>query len=629
MANDIVKKDVSYIGRDFGDLRKNLIDFSKNYFPNTYNDFNESSPGMMFIEMAAYVGDVLSYYTDHNLKEGMLGQASELKNVMALASQMGYKTKNTIASTVSLDVFQLIPATGTSPSITPDWNYAMVVNQDMIVKAEKQPAEFRTMESVDFSYSSSLSPTEVTVYSVNETTGAPEWYLLKKQVKATSGKITTTDFTFGSPKPYDKITITDDNLIEIIDVVDSDNNKWYEVPYLAQDTIFESVKNIAKNDPELSGYSDEVPYLLKLKKTANRFIANFKSNNRLELQFGSGISDNNDEELIPNPDLVGSSISGNDRDIDLGLDPSNFLYTRTYGVAPSNTTLTLRYSTGTGVGDNVGPNALTDILTFSVSLDETGLPGTLVSQVKSSVACTNPQPARGGASKEQLEDIRNNALANFASQNRAVTKEDYIVRAYSLPPKFGSIGKAYMVQDDQLSIGEAGEASRTANPFAMNLYMLGYDASGKLTELNPAIKSNLKEYLSSYRMLTDGINIKDAYIINIGIEFEVSVQPSSNANEVVLRCINKLKSLFDSKKWQINQPILISKLRVELDKIEGVQTVKDVKITNKFNTADGYSGNVYDIDQALKEGVVYPSLDPSIFEIKYLDKDIKGRTIAL
>ena len=629
MANDIVKKDVSYVGRDFGDLRKNLIDFSKNYFPNTYNDFNESSPGMMFIEMAAYVGDVLSYYTDHNLKEGMLGQASELKNVMALASQMGYKTKNTIASTVSLDVFQLIPATGTSPSITPDWNYAMVVNQDMIVKAEKQPAEFRTMESVDFSYSSSLSPTEVTVYSVNETTGAPEWYLLKKQVKATSGKITTTDFTFGSPKPYDKITITDDNLIEIIDVVDSDNNKWYEVPYLAQDTIFESVKNIAKNDPELSGYSDEVPYLLKLKKTANRFIANFKSNNRLELQFGSGISDNNDEELIPNPDLVGSSISGNDRDIDLGLDPSNFLYTRTYGVAPSNTTLTLRYSTGTGVGDNVGPNALTDILTFSVSLDETGLPGTLVSQVKSSVACTNPQPARGGASKEQLEDIRNNALANFASQNRAVTKEDYIVRAYSLPPKFGSIGKAYMVQDDQLSVGEVGEASRIANPFAMNLYMLGYDSSGKLTELNPAIKSNLKEYLSSYRMLTDGINIKDAYIINIGIEFEVSVQPSSNANEVVLRCINKLKSLFDSKKWQINQPILISKLRVELDKIEGVQTVKDVKITNKFNTADGYSGNVYDIDQALKEGVVYPSLDPSIFEVKYLDKDIKGRTIAL
>jgi len=629
MANDIVRKDVSYIGRDFGDLRKNLIDFSRNYFPNTYNDFNESSPGMMFIEMAAYVGDVLSYYTDHNLKEGMLGQASELKNVMALASQMGYKSKNTIASSVLLDVFQLIPATGTSPNIVPDWNYAMIVNQDMIVKAEKQPAEFRTMESVDFSYSSSLSPTEVTVYSVNETTGAPEWYLLKKQVKATSGKITTTDFTFGSPKPYDKITITDDNLIEIIDVVDSDNNKWYEVPYLAQDTIFESVKNIAKNDPELSGYSDEVPYLLKLKKTANRFIANFKSNNRLELQFGSGISDNNDEELIPNPDLVGSSISGNDRDIDLGLDPSNFLYTRTYGVAPSNTTLTLRYSTGTGVGDNVGPNALTDILTFSVSLDETGLPGTLVSQVKSSVACTNPQPARGGASKEQLEDIRNNALANFASQNRAVTKEDYIVRAYSLPPKFGSIGKAYMVQDDQLSIGEAGEASRTANPFAMNLYMLGYDASGKLTELNPAIKSNLKEYLSSYRMLTDGINIKDAYIINIGIEFEVSVQPSSNANEVVLRCINKLKSLFDSKKWQINQPILISKLRVELDKIEGVQTVKDVKITNKFNTADGYSGNVYDIDQALKEGVVYPSLDPSIFEIKYLDKDIKGRTIAL
>lgn len=623
MAEKILK-DVNYLGRDFGDLRKNLIDFAKNYFPNTYNDFNESSPGMMFIEMAAYVGDVLSYYTDHNLREGMLHQAQETKNIMALASAMGYKIKNVVGATVSLDVFQIIPATGASPSITPDWEFALNIQENMAVKAEDSDSEFRTVEPVDFSYSSSLSPTEVTVYSVNETTGAPEWYLLKKQVKAISGRIFSETFQFESPTIYDKIKIDGEEIIEVVDVVDSDENVWYQVPYLAQETIFQSVNNTAKNDPELSAYRSEVPYLLKLKKTARRFIANFKDKGRLELQFGAGISEDLDEDLIPNPDLVGNAIPGRERDIDLGLDPSNFLYTKTYGLAPANTTLTVRYTKGMGVKDNVSPNQLSNIISLDVNLDQTGLDSALARQVLGSVACTNPQAAQGGASKEPDEVIRNEALSNFASQNRAVTKEDYIIRAYSLPPRFGAIAKAYIVQDDQLSTDETGQ--RNSNPFAMNLYLLGYDSSGTLTQLNTAVKSNLKEYLSQYRMLTDGINIKNAFIINIGVDFEIIPRPDRNANEVVLKCVAEMKKMLNVKRWQINQPIQLSDLRVALDKVDGVQTVKDVKITNKFDKNMGYSGNIYDIEQATVEGVVYPSLDPSIFEVKYLDKDIRGRT---
>jgi phage-related baseplate assembly protein len=623
----LVRKDINYLGRDFGELRKNLIDFARNYFPNTYNDFNESSPGMMFIEMAAYVGDVLSYYTDHNLKEGMLDQAQETKNIMALAASMGYKPKNTISATTNLDVFQIIPATGTGTSISPDWNYAMTIQENMSVKAAESSAEFRTTEPIDFGFSSSMSPTEVTVYSVNDITGEPEWYLLKKSAKAVSGIINTTTYNFGSPKIYDKVTLTNENLIEVIDIVDSDNNIWYEVPYLAQDTIFESVTNVAKNDPELSGYRDEVPYLLKLKKTAKRFVTRVKDRNRLEIQFGAGISEDADEELIPNPDLVGSALPGRDRDIDLSLDPSNFLYTRTYGLAPANTTLTVRYTTGQGTVDNVAPNQLSDILNVNITLDVSGLDASVASQVRGSIACINPQAARGGAIKEDDEAIRNQALSNFASQNRAVTKEDYIVRAYSLPPRFGSISKAYIVQDDQLSSDEAG--TRLQNPFALNMYLLGYDSDNKLTHLNPAVKQNLKEYLSSYRLLTDGINIKDAYIINVGVDFEITPLPNYNANEVVLKCINKVKNIFDIKKWQINQPILLSTLRVELDKVEGVQTVKKVEITNKFDQNEGYSGNIYDIPQATKDGIVYPSLDPSCFEVKYPDKDIRGRTVGI
>lgn len=628
---DLVKKDVSYLGRDFGEFRKNLIDYTKQYFPQTYNDFNEASPGMMFVEMAAYVGDVLSYYTDYNLKENLLPNATETKNILSIANTLGYKAKNTVAATVNLDIFQLIPAKSSGTDIVPDWDYALIVQENLTVKAENSLSEFRTTEPIDFSFSSSLSPTEVTVYSVNDTTGEPEWYLLRKTVKAVSGKITSANYTFGTPKIYDKITLTSDNIIEIVDVTDSDNNTWYEVPYLAQDTIYESIQNISKNDPELSQYRDSVPYLLKLKKTAKRFITTVKDNNRIEIQFGAGISEDADELLIPNPDIVGSALPGRDRLIDASIDPSNFLYTRTYGLAPANTTLTVRYTTGLGVNDNVAANTLTDVLAFNTILDASGLDSALLSTVKRSIATTNTNPARGGASKESVEEIRNQALSNFAAQNRAVTKEDYIVRAYSLPPRFGAVAKAYIVQDDQLSFEEvqSGQMSRVSNPFAMNMYLLGYDSSRRFTQLNQAVKENLKEYLSSYRMLTDAINIKDAYIINIGLEFEIVPLPNYNANEVILRCIDKMKTYFDNRKWQINQPVMLSQLRVELDKVDGVQTVKDVKIINKYNMNEGYSGNIYDIDQATKDGVVYPSLDPSIFEIKYLDKDIKGRSTGL
>ena len=621
------KKDVTYIGKDFGQFRKNLIDFTKQYFPDIYTDFNESSPGMLFIELASYVGDVLSFYSDNNLKESMLEQASERGNIYDIAKSLGYTPKNVVPAYVNLNVYQLVPAIGTGANVAPDFNYALTIKPGMQIKQKNGTAVFRTLDSVDFTYSSSIDSTEVTIYESDDTTLMPIYYLLKKSARAVSGEVKTANFSFNTPVPYDKIVLPDSNIIEIISVTESDGDGWYEVPYLAQDTIFEAVTNLAENDPDLSLYRSSSPSLLKLRKTSKRFITRLRSDNRLELQFGSGISDNNDEEIIPNPDNVGNGLAGFRRNLDVDIDPSNFLYTRTYGQAPSNTTLTVTYTIGNGISDNVPPNVLSDIsfIEFDDDINATTNVGT-VNFIKNTIATSNPDAAMGAKTADTLQDIKNNALANFASQNRLVTREDYIVRAYSMPSKFGSVAKAYIVPDDQISQQDYQE-SRIPNPFAMNMYVLGFNESKQLVSLNQAIKENLKTYINYYRMLTDAINIKDAFIINIGIKFEITVLSNYNSNEVLLKCINDLQSYFNVDKWQINQPVVKSDVTNLIANVKGVQSVVNVVFDNLYDTTLNYSGNAYDLASATKNGIIYPSLDPSIFEVKFPTQDIKGRVV--
>ncbi len=604
------KKEVTYLGKDFRQFKKNLIDFTKQYFPQTYTDFNESSPGMLFLDLASYVGDVLSFYADTNLKESLLEQATERANIYDLAYALGYNAKNITPAYVDLDVYQLVPAVGSGTSVRPDFNYALSIKPGMQVKQKNGNSVFRTLDLVDFSFSSSFDPTEVTIYEVNNTTKQPIYYLLKKSARAVSGEVKTTSFSFGAPLPYDQVIIPDTNVIDIISVTETDGDAWYQVPYLAQDTVFESVPNLLENDPDLYIYRANCPSLLKMKKASKRFIARLRSDKKMEIQFGAGISDNNDEEIIPNPDNVGNGLAGFRRGVDIDIDPSNFLYTRTYGQAPANTTLTINYTVGNGVTDNVASNTLTTVnfVEYNDDVNSTAN-AAMINFAKNSISVNNSNPAVGGANAESTIEMKNNALSNFATQNRLVTREDYIIRSYSMPSKFGNIAKAYIVPDDQISQDQY-TTNRIANPLAMNLYVLGFNASNQLVNLNQAVKENLKTYLDYYRILTDAINIKDAFIINIGINFEISVLPNYNSNEVLLKCINDLKSYFDVARWQINQPIIKSDVVTLLANVKGVQSVIGVSYSNLYNTTQGYSGNVYSLNTATKNGVVYPVVIP-------------------
>lgn len=615
------KKDIRYLNRDFASFKQALTDFAKTYFPNTYNDFSPTSPGMMFIEMASYIGDVLSYYQDSQFQEVFTQYAKEKENLYAAAYLKGYRPKVTKAATANLDVYQIIPAISSASVVVPDFRYAVVINPGAQVKSTVNGVNFYIKDKIDFSISSSFDPTELTVYSINSGTNLPDYYLLKKNIQALSGEETTTTFSFGTPERFPKVTLIDDKIIEITEVLDSDNNSWYEVPYLAQETIFDEVSNDILNDPNLYQYSDTTPYLLKLKKVPKRFVTRFKTNGSLELQFGAGVTSEVDEVLIPNPDNVGLGIINGLSKISTAYDPSNFLYTRTYGVAPSNTTLTVKYLKGGGVESNVPANTITDLNNLVPNFKYNNLDPVVQNTVLNSIAMTNPAAAVGGGDGDSEDELRLNILASFPTQERAVTLDDYIIRSYALPSRFGVISKTYVVQDSMLT----DKDSIDFNPLSLSLYILSQGGNGNLSIASYATKQNLKTYLSQFRMLSDAINIRDAFIINIGVNFDITVRPNFNSQQVIVSCIEEIQDYFNINKWQINQPIILSELYILLDKVTGVQTVKNVEIVNKSGESLGYSKWGYDVKGATINRVVYPSLDPSIFELKYPSVDIAGR----
>ena len=620
MAN--LKRDIRYINRDFNDFRNTLINYSKTYFPDTYNDFTETSTGMLFIEMASYVGDVLSFYIDNQIQETFIQTARQTENLFNLSYMLGYVPKVTTAASVDIDFYQQVPAKSVGGVTVPDYDYTLKIPENTQISSNTNSnIKFLIEDVVDFSVSSSMDPTEVSVYQLSGT--QPTFYLLKKTRKSVSATVNTTTFTFTSPQRFDTRTLNVSNLIGILDVKDSNDNTWYEVPNLAQENVFDSIRNTNVNDPNYVDNSD-APYLLQLKQVQRRFVTRFKNESTLEIQFGAGSFGDNDEEIVPNPDNVGLGLPFEKTKLTTAFSPLNFVFTNTYGIAPSNTTLTVRYLTGGGVGANVEAGSLTAIDNTNITFLNPNLADSnLANTIFNSVASNNVLAADGGQDGDTIEELRRNATGNFQNQLRTVTQEDYIIRALSMPSNLGVIAQAYARP------AKIGEYQPGELPTVLDLYILSYDINKKLRTASSTLKKNLKTYLSEYRMINDSIKIKDAFIINIGVEFDIIVLPNYNNNETLTKCVTTLSTYFNIDQWQINQPIILKDLYILLDKVEGVQTVKRVKITNIAGEALGYSAYGYDVEGATVNNVVYPSLDPMIFEVKNLNEDIKGRVVPL
>ena len=605
------KKDIKYVNRDFASLRQALIEFTKTYFPNTNSDFTDASPGMMFMEQAAYVGDVLSYYTDAQLKESFINVASNYKNILTHAQNFGYVPKISRPSITTLTIYQQVPSKTIAggAGFEPDYDYCVKIKEGMQVKSKTNDITFITMDVVDFT-----DATNRTISVLTQNAGNPEFYLLTKQVKVISATTITLDTSINSFKANPTINITDSQFIKIQSVKVNETT-YYEVPYLAQEMVYIKEANASIFDQTLASGSSDTPYNLKLIKTPHRFTTRVTDLDNIQLRFGGASEDTANEMIVPNTKNVGLGLNNSISRLEESFDPSNFLKTSTYGIAPVGD-VTIKYLSGGGISSNVASNELRTIT--SIEFDEdllsfSSVNATLYQNSKASIAVDNLVAATGGRGLETLDEIRENAIANFASQNRAVTKQDYEVRALSMDASFGSIAKVYVEQDTN------------NNPFAINMFTLGYDANGNLTQLNTATKNNLKTYLNDYRLITDAVNILDGYIINIGVNFEITTFSNYNKREVVLNCIQSITNYFNIYNRKINQPINLGELELELANVDGVSTIPKLEIYNICD--ETHSLNEYDIKTATKNKIVYPSLDPSIFELKFPNTDIKGRAL--
>jgi|TARA_R110000787_G_scaffold716_13_gene2591 hypothetical protein len=625
MAN--LNRDIRYTDRDFNSIRNQLIQYSKTYFPQTYNDFTPTSTGMLFMEMAAYVGDVLSFYLDNQIQETFIQKARQTQNLFSLAYSMGYVPKVTSVASTFIDYYQQVPAIVSASVYIPDYSYALLIPENNNVSANTENnINFLVKDAIDFSASSSLDPTIVSVYQI--AAGNPTYYLLKKTRKATSAAIQTVNFTFGNAIKFDTVNINAANIVGILDVFDTNGNQWYEVPNLAQENVYNSIRNTNTNDPNF--FSDpEVPYLLELKTVQRRFAARFIDSGSLQMQFGAGSTRSTDEEIIPNPDNVGLGLPFEQNKLTTAFSPTNFVFTNTYGIAPYSTTLTVRYLTGGGASANVEAGTLTGLDTSTATFVNQPIVTTptvtdaLADQIFNSLSSNNPLAADGGGDGDTIEELRQNSLGNFQNQLRVVTTQDYLVRALSMPSSLGVIAKAH-AQPQKIGDYSSGEL-----PSVLDLYVLSYNADKQLRTASDTLKRNLTTYLSEYRMINDSINIKDAYIINIQVNFNIVVNPNFNNNEVITNCIDSLQAYFSINNWQINEPIILKNVFVLLSKVQGVQIVKNIVVDNLTGESAGYSNFSYDINASTIDEVIYPSIDPMVFEVKYPNQDIIGRVVSI
>ena len=589
---------IKYTNRDFDSIKEDLINFAKRYYPNNYADFSEASFGSMLFDMVAYVGDTMSFYVDYQANESFLDTSVEFSNLRKHARSLGYSYSGVPVSYGIASFFILIPANvdGTAP----DSSYIPTLKKGAAISASNG-SSYLLLEDVDFSNSKN----DVIEARYDETNGGVTYYAIRAHGQVSSGtlKIVEADLTDSEFEKFRKVRVGDSTVSEVVKVIDSEGNEYYEVDYLSQETVLlETTNPTAK--------SDGVRSIMKPFVTARRFVVE-QDNTGTYLQFGFG-SDSDDDSGLADPSKVAINLHARDHLTNRSIDPSALLGTNKLGISPTNTTLQIIYRKNDSSNIDVATNGLAKVNNFDLEfISESSLASNVLSIIRGSLEVSNDNPITSQSVDITSDEIKVRAKNYYATQNRAVSKQDYEALVYNMPPKFGAVKRVNAISD----------------PMATNrklaLYVVSENNDGILELSNMRIKNNIKTWLSQYKGINDQLEIFDPYIINFGIDFEISADNRFNKEEVLAECFENIRNKYNNK-FYIGEPIYITDIQNTLSKTRGVVDVKTVKINNLYGGT--YASTPFDFDKVIsKDGTFYKIPKNVILELRYPEKDLKGK----
>lgn len=586
---------IDYTSRDFATIRRDLENFAKRYYPNSYKDFNQASFGSLMLDTVSYVGDILSFYLDYQANESFLDTAIEYNNVVRLARQMGYRLNPSPSSYGIVTVYIKIPASTATQG--PDTDYIPVLKTGTEFSSDTG-GFFTLVDDIDFK----KEQNQIVVSDVNSN-GTPTFFVIRAQGRAVSGRLGLDTFTIAEFVRFRRIPLSVSRINNVVSVYDSDGHRYYQVDNLSQDVIYKAIRNTTATRAT-------VPNILKPVPVARRFTVEFE-NGGTYLQFGYGSDSELSSPAVVDPSNLMLDMNGRDYTTDADFDPTKLLDTDKFGIAPANTILRIAYRYNTTKDVNAPVNSITSITRPQIEFEQ---PSILTrgkqSGVVSSLQVVNEEQFVGSITLPNSDEIKQRTFSYFATQNRAVTAEDYKAICYGMPGKFGSVKRVTITRDFD------------AFKRNLNLYVVSQDNSGKLTLPNSTLKNNLKNWLSQYKMINDTVDILSAKIVNFGIEYEITLDLGSNKYTVINQASTALADKF-SMTYDIGEPIQISDVYKTLNKVEGVMDVIDVKIVEK--TGANYSGDSYDFVANLStDNRRILAHENVVFELKFPSSDIKG-----
>ena len=597
----------NYLAKDFDSFRSDLTRYAKNYFSSQNNDFSEGSLGGMFVELAAYVGDSMSFFLDHQFNELNADTATENRNIEAHARNAGLKIFGASPAAVDLQIFiETVATTNSDGTYVPESTEMPTILEGSTFKASSG-VMFTITDNVDFNERGPDGELLAdTTTSAVDGSGNPVSFILSKTVGAVSGMIYVETFPIGASKPFRNITLSNRNVSEIISVVDSEENSYYEVDYLTQDTAFKRTKNLSSDQME-------VPSIIEVVSAGRRFTVNTSfATATATLTFGGGDEQLDDNDAIPDPSKLALPLYGRSTFQRFSIDPQKLLKTKTLGIAPSNTTLTVTYRAGGGKSHNVGAGSISQPAQIRLSFP-TAASALASSRVTNSIGCSNPAPAAGGFNKLTISELKQQIPAARNQQSRIVTQDDLLARIYSMPSAFGKVYRAAIRKSSR-------------NPLASELYVICKNRSNKLTVAPDSLKKNLSTYLNEYRLISDAIDVLDVTVVNYGIEFSVVVTPDANKQIVIAAVQSQLVLVAGSSNYQIDQPLIKADFINAIINTPGVMALDKLIIFNLSGAQGGRSYSSYPFDMEANEYkgmIVGPP--GSIFEMRYSKMDIIGR----